>query len=252
MQFPEPLTHGRLIRRYKRFLCDVELDDGTVVTAHCPNPGSMLGGLAEPGLDVWLAPNRSPTAKLNWRWELLRRDGHLIGINTNHPNRIAAEAIEAGRIPELAGYDSLRREVKYGQNSRIDILLEGAGRPRTYVEVKNVHLRRPESPHPEAAEFPDSVTKRGAKHLLELADMVAGGARAVMLYLVQRPDCTHFRIAEDVDPGYADGLATALTKGVEALCYDCTLTLEGIDVNGALPIVAPERSVPSASERIDA
>ena len=114
----------------------------TVVTAHCPNPGSMLGGLAEPGLEVWLAPNRSPTAKLRWRWELLKRDGHLIGINTNHPNGIVAEAISAGRIPELAGYDSLRREVKYGQNSRIDILLEAEGRPPAYVEVKNVHLRR--------------------------------------------------------------------------------------------------------------
>ncbi len=240
MRFPEPLVHGRLVRRYKRFLCDVELDGGEIVTAHCPNPGSMLGGLAEPGLEVWLAPNHSPTAKLRWRWELLKRDGHLIGINTNQPNGIVAEAIAAGRIPELAGYDGLRREVKYGQNSRIDILLEADGRPPAYVEIKNVHLRRTDGPHPDAAEFPDSVTKRGAKHLEELADMVAGGARAVMVYLVQRADCTHFRIADDVDPGYADGLARALTKGVEALCYDCALSVDGIELAEPLPIVPPQ------------
>jgi len=239
MRFPHPLVHGRLVRRYKRFLCDVELDDGTVVTAHCPNPGSMLGGLADPGLEVWLAPNHSPTAKLRWRWELLKRDAHLIGINTNNPNGIVADAIADGRIPELAGYDSLRREVKYGRNSRIDILLEADGRPPAYVEVKNVHLRRTDGAHPDAAEFPDSVTKRGAKHLEELADMVAGGARAVMVYLVQRGDCTHFRVAEDVDPGYAAGLKAALTKGVEALCYDCSLSLDGIELAGPLPVVPP-------------
>ncbi len=239
MRFSEPLRHGRLVRRYKRFLCDVELDDGTVVTAHCPNPGSMLGGLAEPGLEVWLLPNRNPSAKLDWRWELLKRDGHLIGINTNNPNAIVAEAIAAGRVPELAGYDSLRREVKYGRNSRVDILLEADGRPPAYVEVKNVHLRRTDGPHPDAAEFPDSVTKRGAKHLEELADAVADGARAVMFYLVQRPDCSHFRVAADIDPGYADGLKTALTKGVETLCYSCTLSLDGIELAGSLPIVPP-------------
>jgi len=239
MRFPHPLVHGRLVRRYKRFLCDVELDDGTVVTAHCPNPGSMLGGLADPGLEVWLAPNHSPTAKLRWRWELLKRDGHLIGINTNNPNGIVADAIADGRIPELAGYDSLRREVKYGRNSRIDILMEAEGRPPAYVEVKNVHLRRTDGAHADAAEFPDSVTKRGAKHLEELADMVAGGARAVMVYLVQRGDCTHFRVAENVDPGYAAGLNAALTKGVEALCYDCSLSLDGVELAGPLPVVPP-------------
>jgi len=252
MRFADPLAPGRLLRRYKRFLVDVALDTGGEVTAHCPNPGSMLGGLADPGLPVWLAPNRSPTAKLDWRWELLKRDGHLIGINTNNTNRIVAEAIEAGAIPELAGYDRLRREVKYGKNSRIDILLEDDGRPPAYVEVKNVHMKRVDGPDPQAAEFPDSVTKRGAKHLQELSEMVNQGARAVMVYLVQRADCTHFNLAEDIDPGYAAAFRAARNAGVEALCYACRIELEGIELDNPLPIRLGEPAVVDADQEVGA
>jgi sugar fermentation stimulation protein A len=161
---------------------------------------------------------------------MIRVGSGLVGINTMHPNRIVAEAIATGAIPELAGYASLRREVRYGRNSRIDILLEdgadkAAGRPPCYVEIKNVHLRRSG-----AAEFPDSVTARGAKHLVELAAMVAEGARAVMVYLVQREDCDAFRFAADIDPAYADAFRTARAKGVEAVCYACRLTPEEITV----------------------
>lgn len=236
MRFPAPLIRGRLQRRYKRFLSDVEIADG-VVTAHCPNPGSMLG-LAEPGLEVWLAPAANPNRKLRYTWELVDLPSGLVGINTGHPNALAAEAIAAGAVPELAGYGALRREVRYGKNSRIDLLLEGDDRPPCYVEVKNVHLKR-DGAGPGAtaglAEFPDSVTARGAKHLRELGDMVAAGARAVMLYVVQRGDCAAFAIAADIDPGYATALDTARARGVEVLCYSCKVTPEAIELQAPLP-----------------
>jgi sugar fermentation stimulation protein A len=227
--FPVPLVRGTLVRRYKRFLSDVTLDGGETVTAHVANPGSMIG-LAEPGSEVWLSPNTNPKAKLAWRWELVRIDGHLVGVNTAHPNRLIEEAIAAGAIAELAGYAVCRREVRYGVNSRIDLLLEDDGRPPCYVEIKNVNLRRGLAGRETAAEFPDAVTKRGAKHLVELGEMVASGARAVMLYLVQRGDCDHFRIAEDIDPAYAAALTAARARGVETLCYACDMRLDGIGV----------------------
>jgi sugar fermentation stimulation protein A len=183
-------------------------------------------GLTAPGSEVWLSPADNPERKLKYTWELIRDGNALVGINTNHPNRLAAEAVAAGAIPELAGYSDLKREVKYGRNSRIDLLLGGDGRPPCYAEVKNVHLKRGQG----LAEFPDSVTTRGAKHLVELADMVALGHRAVMLYLVQRDDCEAFAIAADIDPGYALGLAAARRAGVETLCYACTVAPEGIEV----------------------
>ena len=236
MRFPNILTRGRLVRRYKRFLADITLDSGEEITAHCANPGSMMG-LAEPGSEVWLSPNTNPKAKLDWRWELVRTgEGILVCINTGHPNRVATEAIEAGAIPELAGYATLRREVKYGVNSRIDILLEDDARPACYVEIKSVTLRRPGGDHPSAAEFPDAVTRRGAKHLAELADVVDAGGRAVMLYLVQRGDCDHFRVAADIDPVYAAALGEARHRGVEALCHACDVTPEGIEIAQALPL----------------
>ena len=230
MKFPDPLLRGRLVRRYKRFLSDVELDGGELVTAHCANPGSMIG-LAEPGSEVWLSPARNPERKLRYSWEMIRVGKGLVGINTSHPNGIVADAIAAGRVAELAGYDGLRREVKYGKNSRIDILLEADGRPPCYVEVKNVHLKRDAG-----AEFPDSVTARGAKHLVELSDMVAAGARAVMFYLVQREDCGAFAIAGDIDPTYAATLDGALAAGVEAICYCCKLTTEAIELDRPLAL----------------
>lgn len=231
MRFTNPLIHGRLIRRYKRFLADVELPNGREITAHCPNPGSMLG-LSAPGSTVWLSPADNPQRKLKYTWELIESDGTLVGINTGHPNAILEEAIIAGRVPELASYGELRREVRYGTNSRIDILLEDRGRPACYVEVKNVHLMRQQG----VAEFPDSVTKRGAKHLEELAREVACGRRAVMIYLVQRDDCRHFSLAADIDPAYQRAFKGALERGVEALCYDCKVSPEGIDLGSRLPI----------------
>jgi sugar fermentation stimulation protein A len=236
MQFSAPLTRGTLVQRYKRFLADVTLDSGETVTAHCANPGSMIG-LKTQGAEVWLSPNQNPKAKLDWRWELIRVDGHLVGVSTAHPNAIVAAAIEAGKVAPLTGYGGLRREVPYGKNSRIDILLEDEDKPACYVEVKNVNLRRIDGPVPSAAEFPDAVTKRGAKHLDEMSDMVAAGHRAVMFYLVQRDDCDHFRIAADIDPHYAETLTSARESGVEAICYTCRMSLEGIELDAPLPLV---------------
>ena len=231
MRFDQPLIPGTLQRRYKRFLSDVELADGTVVTAHCPNPGAMTG-LAAPGIPVWLSKSPNPKRKLPYTWELLRLDDTYVGINTQRPNALAEEAIRAGRIAELAGYTDIRREVKYGENSRIDLLLSEPGRPDCYVEIKNVHLRR----NGPAAEFPDSVTKRGAKHMAEMATQVAVGHRAVVLFVVQRTDCDHFALAADIDPGYAAAFDAARTAGVEALCCRCDLSPQGIEIKESLPI----------------
>ena len=233
MKFSAPLVPGRLVKRYKRFLADVILDeDGSEVTAHCANPGSMLG-LKEPGSRVWLSVSDNPKRKLKFSWEIMEADGALVGINTAHPNGLVEEALQAGVIPELAGFSTLRREVKYGKNSRIDILLEGAGGERTYVEVKNVHLMR----EPGLAEFPDSVTARGAKHLVEMADMVAEGQRAAMVFLVQRPDCLRLSLASDIDPNYAKAFESARDAGVEAYAVGCSVQLDGITVDKTVQLI---------------
>ncbi|WP_281928646.1 DNA/RNA nuclease SfsA [Roseibium album] len=225
MKFAAPLASGRLVKRYKRFLADVVLDEnGSEVTAHCANPGSMLG-LKEPGSRVWLSQSDNPKRKLKYSWEIIEADGALVGINTAHPNRLVEEAIEAGRIKALSGYETLRREVKYGKNSRIDILLEDGNGKKTYVEVKNVHLMRQAG----LAEFPDSVTARGAKHLVELADMVAEGHGAAMVFLVQRPDCDRLSLASDIDPAYASAFAAAREAGVNTYAIGCDVTLDGIE-----------------------
>jgi sugar fermentation stimulation protein A len=235
MRFPTPLIHGRLIKRYKRFLADVELDDGTVTTAHCPNPGGMIG-LDAPGSEVWLSRSLNPNRKLPLTFELIRTRGGFVGINTGHPNRLVEEAIAGDRIAELRGYASVRREVRYGENSRIDLLLEGAGRPSCYVEVKNVHLKRDSRPQGGPAEFPDAVTKRGAKHLAEMSREVGAGSRAVMVYVVQRTDCESFRIAGDIDPAYHKAFLDATARGVEAICYACNVSPEAIELTSRLPV----------------
>ncbi len=233
MKFSTPLVSGRLVKRYKRFLADVVLDeDGTEITAHCANPGSMLG-LKEPGSRVWLSLSDNPNRKLKYSWEVIEADGALVGINTAHPNGLVEDALKAGMVPELNGFASLRREVKYGKNSRIDILLEGTDSGLTYVEVKNVHLMR----EPGLAEFPDSVTARGAKHLAEMSDMVAEGHRAAMVFLVQRPDCERMALARDIDPNYGKAFDAARKAGVEAYAVGCSVTVEGIDVDKPVRIL---------------
>jgi len=235
MRFPHPVLRGTLLQRYKRFLADVRLDDGRMVTATCPNTGSMLG-LTAPGSTVWLSQSDSPTRKYRFTWEMVEADlGHgptLVGINTQHPNTLVAEALSARRIKPLTGYPGFRREVRYGENSRIDILLECATKGLCYVEIKNVHLSRRHG----LAEFPDSVTVRGTKHLKELTEMVRTGHRAVMLFLIQRADAKRLALARDVDANYGAAFDAAVTAGVEAIALRCRLNTEEIAVERSVPI----------------
>ena len=233
MEFATPLISARLIRRYKRFLADVRLDDGREVTAHCANPGSMMG-LAEPGMKVWLEPNNDPKKKLKFGWRLVdHENGHFTGVDTSLPNRALKAALLARQVPGLPPYDLVRAEVKYGENSRIDFLLSGNG-PDTYVEVKSVTLSRQRG----LAEFPASVTARGAKHLGELANMVAQGHRAIMFYLVQRTDCQSVTIAGDIDAAYATAFEAAKRAGVMAIAQSCAISPQAINLADPIPVEA--------------
>src|SRR5712691_3252125 len=229
MRFPTPLIPATLIKRYKRFLADVTLPNGATITVHIANPGAMTG-LSTPGARVWLSKSDNPHRKLPYSWELVEVDlgagPEFAGVNTAHPNALVRAALAAGKFPNLAGYETIRSEVKYGKNSRVDFLLEDPSRPRCYVEVKNVHLMR----EPGLAEFPDSVTARGAKHLDELKDAVAAGSRAIMLFLIQIGSANRFALARDIDPRYGAAFDCARAAGVEAIAWRCTLGCEGIEV----------------------
>lgn len=232
MQFDNTLIPGRLVQRYKRYLADIELGNGTVVTAHCANPGAMTG-IIDPGLRVWLSPQPDPRRKLPYSWEVVETDtGTLVGVNTLNPNRIVAEALAANRIPELVGYEHHRRERPYGGRSRVDFLLESPGRPDCFLEVKNVHMIRTAG----LAEFPDTQSARATRHLRELAEQVQAGARAVVLYVVQRNDCERFRVAADIDPKLGEATAAAVTAGVEFLSYKCYVTVSGVNLGAALRV----------------
>lgn len=231
MKFAAPLIPATLIRRYKRFLADCLLEDGREITAHVANPGSMLG-LKDEGLRVWLEPNDDPKRKLKFAWRLVEHEGgHFTGVDTGVPNKMLKSALMAGEVTGLTGYDLVRPEVKYGENSRIDFLLTGAGRRDCYVEVKSVTLSR----QPGLAEFPDSVTARGTKHLGELANMAQAGQRAVMLYLIQRTDCTSMTLAADIDKKYAAAFSQATASGVEVLCFDCAISPQSVKLGRSLP-----------------
>lgn len=234
MIFDPPLVSGRLVQRYKRFLFDAVLDSGEAITGSCPNTGSMRG-LTAPGSRIWMSVHDSKTRKYRHMLEMVEVDGEMVGINTGLPNRLAAEAIIAGLAGDLGDYETVARERKYGRNSRIDLLLSGPGRSDAYVEVKNVHFIRT----PGLAEFPDTVTARGTKHLEELGDMVEAGHRAVMLYLVQRNDCHRFRICGDLDPTYEAAFRRATGRGVEALAVKCRVDAREITPSALIPIDEP-------------
>jgi len=230
MQFPSPLARGVLVQRYKRFFADVVLDSGAAITAHCPNPGAMLG-LNRPGLTCWVSASDNPKRKLAHTLELVEADGGLVGINTMWPNKLTAEALSNGVIAELAGYPTVRPEVKYGAASRVDFLLTAPDRSACWLEVKNVHLSRT----PGLAEFPDCVAARSSRHLKELEAMVAAGDRAVLLFVVQRTDCEAFCACAELDPAFARGLDQAADAGVEVLVYGCGLSIGGVSITHAIP-----------------
>lgn len=230
MRFQTPLEPATLLRRYKRFLADIRLEDGREAVAHCANPGSMMG-LAEKGMRIWVEPNDDPKKKLKYGWRLVEHGaGHFTGVDTSVPNRALKAALEAGEIAGLE-YDIVRPEVKYGEKSRVDFLLQGGARD-VYLEVKSVTLMRQAG----LAEFPDSVTARGLKHLQELAAMVAEGHRAVLFFLVQRTDADAVSVAGDIDAAYAAGLREAMAAGVEVLAYDCLIDPSEINLGKALPL----------------
>ena len=232
MIFTTPLVTGTLVQRYKRFLADVVLDDGSPITSSVPNTGSMLG-LTNPGIRVWLSWSDGAKRKYPHTLQMVEVQSTMVGINTGLPNRIAEEAILSGLLPSLLGYSDLRREQKYGLNSRIDILLREPNRPDAYVEVKNVHFSR----RPGLAEFPDSPTARGAKHLDELGNMVESGNRGVMLYVIQRGDCDQLKICGEFDPVYAAAFERAMRRGVEAYAVKCHITPNGIAAISTMPII---------------
>lgn len=221
MRFDPPLEEGRLVRRYKRFLADIETSSGEALTLHCPNTGSMLNCL-NPGGRVWFSRSDDPRRKLPGTWELGETPhGRLACLNTGRANALVEEALRAGLIAELAGFCELRREVRYGEeNSRADFRLEFASGP-AYVEVKNVTLGFADST---VAAFPDAVTERGAKHLRELAALARQGMRAVLLYCVNLSGIEAVRAAEEIDPAYAAGLREARAAGVQVLAYGAAVT----------------------------
>lgn len=229
LRWPE-LTEGTLIRRYKRFLADVRLDGGLTVTAHCPNSGSMMG-CSEPGRPVFLSRHDNPSRKNPYTWEMIRMPGSLVGVNTQVPNRLTAASVRAGLIPELAGYDTVKSEVGYGVNSRIDLLLTGGGEA-CFVEIKNCTLVEGGG----RALFPDAVTARGLKHLGELQAEVRRGNHAVMFFLVQRMDAMVFSPAAHIDPAYAVELRKAAGNGVRILCYDTEIDLRSIRLRGPVAV----------------
>ena len=223
MLLPQPMARGVIVQRYKRFFVDMVLDDGRETTAHCPNPGAMLG-VKDPGQGAWVSFSDDPKRKLPWTLQLVEAKGGLVGVNTMLPNRLVAEALAAGAIPELAGYETVRPEVKYAEASRVDFLLTDPDRPPCWLEVKNCHLSRT----PPLAEFPDCVAARSARHLGDLAGRVAMGERAVALFVVQREDCDAFSACADLDPAFAAGLEIAADTGVEVLIYTCAMSTDGI------------------------
>lgn len=223
------LTRGVLVKRYKRFLADVRLDTGKIVTAHCPNTGSMQG-CSEPGRSVYLSRHDSPNRKLKYTWELIKMPGSLVGVNTLVPNRLVFQAAQAKLIPELSGYQSAAREVSLGNGSRIDLLLSNEQGDRCYVEIKNCTLV-----DDGIAMFPDAVTSRGLKHLKELETLVNAGCRCMMFYFIQRMDARIFKPADGIDPDYGRGLRRAVNRGVEILAYDVCIDLGGIQLNHKIP-----------------
>ena len=236
MRYSSTLIPGTLARRYKQFLADVVLESGEMTTVHVANPGAMTG-LDRPFSRVWLSGSDNPLRKLPLTWELVETDlgsgTEFVGVNTQQPNTLVAEALKEGLIPELRHYTSVRQEVKYGAKSRVDFLLESPSRRPCCLEVKNVHLMR----KPRVAEFPDCVTDRGAKHMEELAAAIGSGARAVVLFVIQIASADRFAVARDIDPAFTAAFDVARGQGVQMLAWRCNVNLNGIEIAAPVPVI---------------
>lgn len=232
MRFQTPLEPAVLLRRHKRFLADIRLDDSREATAHCPNPGAMTG-LAIPGTRIWVEPVTGPRRKLKFAWRLVEHGpGQFTCVDTGLPNRAVRAALEARALPQLGAYDRVLPEQPLGVGSRVDFLLKGAGLPDLWLEVKSVTLSRRAG----LAEFPDSVTARGARHLGALADAARQGQRAALLYLVQRSDSAAVAVAHDIDPAYGAAHDAARAAGVAVLAYATHLSTQMITIAQPLPL----------------
>ncbi len=227
MNFYKPLIHGQLIKRYKRFLADVKLDNGEIVTAHCTNTGSMKSCL-EDNAEVYLSPVDDPNRKTKFTWEMIKINSDWVGINTVNPNKLAFEAVKNGEIEKLKGYTEVKREVKF-DDSRFDIMAKNETET-CFVEVKNVTLKEENY-----ALFPDAVTSRGKKHLETLIKVKEQGMRAVMLYIIQRMDVDTFAPAKEIDPAYSKTLKIAYEKGVEIIPMQAKVSPERIELVKELP-----------------
>ncbi len=236
MQYDKPLVSATLVKRYKRFLADVILENGDEITVHCANTGAMTG-CAEPESKIWLYKSDNLKRKYAFSWELveLADPKGFICINTARPNQVVEQGLLAKKIPELAQYDSVRREVKYGEGSRVDFLLTHPGFSDVYLEVKSVTL------HLEAdlGAFPDAVTTRGQKHLQELMTIKQTGARAVLLFCVMHSKIKRVTVADHIDKKYADLLHEAITAGVEVYCYSVDMSQESLTLKDELELVMP-------------
>jgi len=237
MQFPQSMTKAILLKRYKRFLADIKLESGKTLTAHCANTGSM-SGLTAPGLPVWIWKSQNQKRKLAWSLELVKLPSGLVGINTSRPNQLVAEALANKKIEALKNYSNIRPEVKYGEKSRIDFLLTQEGLPDCYLEVKNVHYSITKG----LAQFPDSATSRGARHLDEMGKMCDLGHRAVTIYVIQRTDCTSFSLCEKNDPAYVAAFEAASKCGVESYAYSCAISAQNIELYSELDFVPPQKN----------
>lgn len=231
MIFDPPLITATLMKRYKRFLIDAQLETGEIITAHCANSGSMLG-INQPGLKIWLQPLLKTQNKLPYRLELVEVDNTLVCANTMNPNKIVERALFQKKLPMLGDYTSFKREVKYGANSRIDFLLEYPDQTKGYVEVKSVHLK-----HHHTAMFPDSVTARGTKHLEELMQVSLSGHKAFVVFIIQRHDCQNFSAASHIDPIFSQTLSKAAQTGVKLFAFHQYITQTSLEISTELPIL---------------
>jgi sugar fermentation stimulation protein A len=231
MQATPPFLPGHLVQRYKRFLATIMLTTGEEILAHCPNSGAMLGATT-PGSPVWVSREAGKNRKLGYTWQLVKIGDSFVGVNTQWPNNLFAEALQEKQLTAFLAYTQWRREVAYGPKTRFDFLLQADSLPDCYVEIKNVHLKRTEH-----AEFPDCVTLRGAKHLRELAELAQQGFRCVMVYIIQRQDCEAFSFAADLDPTYAAMALAAKQAGVEFMAFRCHVSPQALFIDQEIPVV---------------